>query len=159
MWGYSMKKYISLFAFLLTFMACTTEEYKEAVDYKLPSITLDSCVAASDNSFTAYMTVDKGEQFFKHSLQLLVYDAKDVDNALSIINMELGEDRLQKVQKTFTVPVVDDQYIVSAVLKTEKNSFKSRSLFVSLAKMTAESYLLIWGQPRYQEEVHYEGSA
>ena len=68
MWGtHSMKKYISLFAFLLTLMACTTEEYKEAVDYKLPSITLDSCVAASDNSFTAYMTVDKGEQFFKHS--------------------------------------------------------------------------------------------
>lgn len=154
-----MKKYISLFAFLLTFMACTTEEYKEAVDYKLPSITLDSCVAASDNSFTAYMTVDKGEQFFKHSLQLLVYDAKDVDNALSIINMELGEDRLQKVQKTFTVPVVDDQYIVSAVLKTEKNSFKSRSLFVSLAKMTAEGYLRLWGQPRYQEAVHYEGRA
>ena len=158
-WGHSMKKYISLFAFVLTLMACTTEEYKEAVNYKLPSITLDSCVAASDNSFTAYMTVDKGEQFFKHSLQLLVYDIKDVNNALSTINVELGEDRLQKVQKTFNVPVVDDQYIVSAVLKTEKNSFKSTSLFVSLAKMTAEGYLRIWGQPRYQEEVHYEGRA
>ena len=154
-----MKKLISLSTIFLMLMACTKEEYKEAVDYKLPSITMDSCVIASGNSFTAYMTVDKGEAFSNHSLQLLVYDAKDVSSALSTINVELKEDRSQKVQKTFTVPSTDDEYIVSAVLKTEKNSFKSRSLFVSLAKMTAESYLLIWGQPRYQEAVLYEGRA
>ena len=154
-----MKKFSSLFAIFLLLIACTKEEYKEAEDYVLPSITMDSCVVASDNSFTAYMTVDKGKSFSNHSVQLLVYDAKDVSRALSAINVELGEDRLQKLHKTFTVPVVEDQYIVSAVLKTEKNSFKSRSLFVSLAKMTAESYLLIWGQPRYQEAVRYEGRA
>ena len=154
-----MKKFLSLSAIFLVFVACTKDEYKEAEDYELPSITMDSCIVASSNSFTAYMTVDKGRSFSNHSVQLLVYDAKDVSCALFTINVELGEDRLQKIQKTFTVPVVDDQYIVSAVLKTEKNSFKSRSLFVSLAKMTAESYLLIWGQPRYQEEVRYEGRA
>ena len=140
-------------------MACTKEEYKEAEDYVLPSITMDSCLAASSNSFTAYMTVDKGESFSHHSVQLLVYDAKDVSRALSSISVELGEERQQKVQKTFTVPVVDDQYIVCAVLKTEKNSFKSRSLYVSLAKMTAEGYFHLWGQPRYLEDVHYEGRA
>ena len=154
-----MKKFLLLSAIILVLMACTKDEYKEAEDYELPGITMDSCVVASSNSFTAYMTVDKGKSFSNHSVQLLVYDAKDVSRALSTINVELGEDRLQKVQKTFTVPVVDDQYIVSAVLKTEKNSFKSRSLFVSPAKMTAESYLLIWGQPRYQEAVRYEGRA
>ena len=154
-----MKKFLSLSAIFLVFVACTKDEYKEAEDYELPSITMDSCIVASSNSFTAYMTVDKGRSFSNHSVQLLVYDAKDVSCALFTINVELGEDRLQKIQKTFTVPVVDDQYIVSAVLKTEKNSFKSRSLFVSLAKMTAESYLLIWGQPRYQEAVRYEGRA
>lgn len=154
-----MKKFLLLSAIILVLMACTKDEYKEAEDYELPGITMDSCVVASSNSFTAYMTVDKGKSFSNHSVQLQVYDAKDVSRALSTINVELGEDRLQKVQKTFTVPVVDDQYIVSAVLKTEKNSFKSRSLFVSPAKMTAESYLLIWGQPRYQEAVRYEGRA
>ena len=154
-----MKKFLLLSAIILVLMACTKDEYKEAEDYELPGITMDSCVVASSNSFTAYMTVDKGKSFSNHSVQLLVYDAKDVSRALSTINVELGEDRLQKVQKTFTVPVVDDQYIVSAVLKTEKNSFKSRSLFVSPAKMTSESYLLIWGQPRYQEAVRYEGRA
>ena len=154
-----MKKFLLLSAIILVLIACTKDEYKEAEDYELPGITMDSCVVASSNSFTAYMTVDKGKSFSNHSVQLLVYDAKDVSRVLSTINVELGEDRLQKVQKTFTVPVVDDQYIVSAVLKTEKNSFKSRSLFVSPAKMTAESYLLIWGQPRYQEAVRYEGRA
>ena len=154
-----MKKFLSISAIFLVFMACTKDEYKEAENYKLPSITMDSCVVASSNSFTAYMTVDKGESFFNHSVQLLVYDAKDVSSVLSTINVELGEDRLQNVQKTFTVPVVDDQYIVCAVLKTAKNSFKSRSLYVSLAKMTSESYLLIWGQPRYLENVTYEGRA
>ena len=154
-----MKHFLALFAIILMLMACTKEEYKEAEQYALPSITMDSCVIASDNSFTAYMTVDKGEAFFKHSLQLLVYDAKDVSHALSTINVELGEDRLQKVHKSFTVPVTDDQYIVSAVLKTEKNSFKSRSLYVSMAKMTAEGYFRLWGQPRYPEDVHYEGRA
>ena len=69
-----MKKYLSLFAIFLTLMACTKEEYKEVENYTLPSVTMDSCVVASSNSFTAYMTVDKGESFFNHSLQLLVYD-------------------------------------------------------------------------------------
>ena len=154
-----MKNIISLLAIVLMMMACTKEEYKEAEDYVLPSITMDSCVVASYNSFTAYMTVDKGEAFFNHSVQLLVYDAKDVSRAFSTINVELGEDRLQKVQKTFTVPDADGQYIVSAVLKTEKNSFKSRALYVNLAEMTTESYLRVWGQPRYQEAVRYEGRA
>ena len=154
-----MKKIISLFAIFLMLMACTKEEYKEAEHYVLPSITMDSCVVASDNSFTAYMTVDKGESFSNHCVQLLVYDAKDVSTPLSTINVELGEDHLQKAQKTFSVPDADGQYIVSAVLKTEKNSFKSKSLFVSLAKMTAESYLRIWGQPRYLEDIRYEGRA
>lgn len=143
--------------FFLTLMACTKEEVKEAEDYVLPSITMDSCVVASGNSFTAYMTVDKGESFFNHSLLLLVYDAKDVSHALSTINVELGDGRVQKVQKTFSVPATDNEYLVSAVLKTDKNSFKSRSLMVSMAKMTAESYLRIWGQPRYVEDVTYEG--
>ena len=154
-----MKKYIPVFAIFLTLIACTKTEYKETEDYSLPSIALDSCVVSSGNSFTAYMTVDKGESFSNHSLQLLVYDSKDVSKALSAINVELREDRLQKVQKTFTVPATDNEYIVSAVLKTEKNSFKSRSLFISLAKMTPESYLLIWGQPRYVEEAYYEANA
>lgn len=154
-----MKQFLSLFAIILMLMACTKDEYKEAEHYVLPTITMDSCVIASGNSFTAYMTVDKGEAFSKHHVQLLIYDSKNLNNALSTINVELGEDRLQKIQKTFTVPSVDDQYIVSAVLKTEKNSFKSRSLYVSLANMTAESYLRIWGQPRYLEEVRYEGRA
>ena len=154
-----MKKIILFCTIFVTLIACTKTEYQEVENYTLPSITLDSCVVASGNSFTAYMTVDKGEAFSKHSVQLLVYDSKNLNNALSTINVELGEDRLQKVQKTFTVPSVDDHYIVSAILKTEKNSFKSRSLFVSLANMTAESYLRIWGQPRYLEEVRYEGRA
>lgn len=154
-----MKKFLSLSAIFLVLMACTKDEYKKAEDYELPSITMDSCVVASSNSFTAYMTVDKGKSFSNHSVQLLVYDAKDVSRALSTINVELGEDRVQKVQKTFTVPDANDQFIVSAVLKTEKNSFKSRSLFVSQANMTAESYLLLWGQPRYMEDVRYEGRA
>ena len=115
-----MKKILSLFAIFLTLMACSKEEYKEAVNYELPSILMDSCVVVSSNSFTAYMTVDKGEAFFNHSVLLLVYDAKDLSHALSTINVELKEDRLQKVQKTFTVPATDDEYIVSAVLKTEK---------------------------------------
>jgi len=154
-----MKKIIFLFAIILTLMACTKDEYKEAEHYVLPGITMDSCVIASDHSFTAYMTVNKGEAFFKHSLQLLVYDTKDLSHALSTFDVELGEERTQKVQKTFTIPATDDDYIVSAVLKTEKNSFKSRSLYVSLAKMTAEGYLRLWGQPRYQEAVRYEGQA
>ena len=70
-----MKKILSLLAVFLTLMACTKEEVVE--NYSLPSITMDSCVVTSGNSFTAYMTVDKGESFFNHSLQLLVYDAKD----------------------------------------------------------------------------------
>ena len=77
-----MKKFSSLFAIFLLLIACTKEEYKEAEDYVLPSITMDSCVVASDNSFTAYMTVDKGKSFSNHSVQLLVYDAKDVSRAL-----------------------------------------------------------------------------
>ena len=152
-----MKKSLSLLTIFLMLMACTKEEIKEAEDYALPSITMDSCVVSSSNSFTAYMTIDKGESFFKHSLQLLVYNAKDLSQALSAINVELGDERIQKVQKTFTVSATDNEYLVSAVLKTEKNSFKSRSLMVSLAKMTAESYLRIWGQPRYVENVAYEG--
>lgn len=152
-----MKKSLSLFAIFLTLMACSKEEYKEAVNYELPSILMDSCVVSSSNSFTAYMTVDKGESFSNHSLQLLVYDAKDLSNALSTTNVGLGEDRVQKVQKTFNVPATDNEYLVSAVLKTEKNSFKSRSLMVSLSNMTTESYLHLWGQPRYLDEVTYEG--
>ena len=155
----TIKKILLLLAIFLTLMACTETEYKEAEDYQLPSIILDSCVVASGNSFTAYMTVDKGESFYNHSVQLLVYNAKDLSKALSTIHVELGEDRLQKVQKTFTVPAIDDEYIVSAVLKTEKNSFKTRSLFVNLANMTAEGYLHLWGQPRYFEDVRYEGGA
>lgn len=151
-----MKKILSLFAIFLTLMACSKEEYKEAVNYELPSILMDSCVVSSSNSFTAYMTVDKGESFSNHSLQLLVYDAKDLSNALSTTNVELGEDRVQKVQKTFNVPATDNEYLVSAVLKTEKNSFKSRSLMVSLSKMTTESYLRLWGQPRYVENSGHE---
>lgn len=154
-----MKYFISLFAIILTLIACTKDEYKEAEKYVLPNVTMDSCVVASGNSFTAYMTVDKGESFFNHSLLLLVYDAQDLSHVLSTINVELGEERIQKVQKTFTVTATDDDYIVSAVLKTEKNSFKSRSLYVSLAKMTAEGYLRLWGQPNYQEAVRYEGRA
>ncbi len=154
-----IKNFLSLLTISLTLMACTETEYKEAENYQLPGITLDSCVVASGNSLTAYMTVDKGEAFFNHSVLLLVYDAKDLSKALSTINVELKEDRLQKVQKTFTVPDTDDEYIVSAVLKTEKNSFKTRSLFVSLANMTAEGYLHLWGQPRYLEDVRYEGRA
>lgn len=152
-----MKKYLSLFAFFLTFMACSKEEVKELENFTLPSITMDSCIVASSNSFTAYMTVDKGESFFSHSLQLLVYDAKDLSQALSAISVELGDDRVQKIQKTVTVSATNNEYLVSAVLKTEKNSFKSRTLMVSLAKMTAESYLRIWGQPQYVENVTYEG--
>ena len=114
----TIKKFLSLFAIFLTLMACTETEYKETENYQLPSITLDSCVVASGNSFTAYMTVDKGEAFFNHSVLLLVYDAKDLSHALSAINVELKEDRLQKVQKTFTVPATDDEYIVSAVLSS-----------------------------------------
>lgn len=154
-----MKHFIALFAIILTLIACTKDEYKEAEHYVLPTITMDSCVVASGNSFTAYMTVDKGESFFNHSLQLLVYDAKDLSRAQSTFNLELGEERTQKVQKTFTVSATDDGYIVSAVLKTEKNSFKSHSLYVSMAKMTAEGYYHLWGQPRYPEDVHYEGRA
>lgn len=154
-----MKKIILFYTIFLTLVACTKTEYQEAENYILPSITLDSCVATTDNSFMAYMTVDKGEAFSKHSVQLFVYDSKNLNNALSTINVELGEDRFQKVQKTFRVPSVEDEYIVSAVLKTEKNSFKSSSLYVCQAKMTAESYLRIWGQPRYLEEVRYEGRA
>lgn len=146
-----MKKIPSLLAFFLMLMACTKEEVVE--NYSLPSITMDSCVVTSGNSFTAYMTVDKGESFFNHSLQLLVYDAKDAGNALSTTNVELGDDRMQKVQKTFAVPAKDHEYIVSAVLKTDKNSFKSRSLMISLTNMTAESYLHIWGQPTYLDAV------
>jgi len=111
----TMKKIPSLLAFFLMLMACTKEEVVE--NYSLPSITMDSCVVTSGNSFTAYMTVDKGESFFNHSLQLLVYDAKDAGNALSTTNVELGDDRMQKVQKTFAVPAKDHEYIVSAVLK------------------------------------------
>ena len=122
-------------------------------NYSLPSITMDSCVVTSGNSFTAYMTVDKGESFFNHSLQLLVYDAKDAGNALSTTNVKLGDDRVQKVQKTFAVPAKDHEYIVSAVLKTDKNSFKSKSLMISLTNMTAESYLHIWGQPTYLDAI------
>ena len=153
----TMKKYLSLFAIFLTLMACTKEEYKEVENYTLPSVTMDSCVVASSNSFTAYMTVDKGESFFNHSLQLLVYDAEDVSKALPTINVELGDERVQKVQKTFSVPATSHEYVVSAVLKTEKNSFKSRSLMVSLTNMTAESYLHIWGQPRYFDDLTMEG--
>ena len=83
----TIKKFLSLFAIFLTLMACTETEYKEAEDYQLPSIYLDSCVVASGNSFTAYMTVDKGEAFFNHSVLLLVYDAKDLSHALSTINV------------------------------------------------------------------------
>ena len=146
-----MKKILSLLAVFLTLMACTKEEVVE--NYSLPSITMDSCVVTSGNSFTAYMTVDKGESFFNHSLQLLVYDAKDAGKALSTTNVELGDDRMQKVQKTFAVPAKDHEYIVSAVLKTDKNSFKSRSLMISLTNMTAESYLHIWGQPTYLDAI------
>ena len=146
-----MKKILSLLAFFLMLMACTKEEVVE--NYSLPSITMDSCVVTSGNSFTAYMTVDKGESFFNHSLQLLVYDAKDTGNALSTTNVELGDDRMQKVQKTFAVPAKDHEYIVSAVLKTDKNSFKSKSLMISLTNMTAESYLHIWGQPTYLDAI------
>ena len=146
-----MKKNLSLLAVFLTLMACTKEEVVE--NYSLPSITMDSCVVTSGNSFTAYMTVDKGESFFNHSLQLLVYDAKDTGNALSTTNVELGDDRMQKVQKTFAVPAKDHEYIVSAVLKTDKNSFKSKSLMISLTNMTAESYLHIWGQPTYLDAI------
>ena len=153
----TMKRIQLLLAIFLTLMACTKEEYKEAENYALPSITMDSCVVTSGNSFTAYMTVDKGESFFNHSLRLLVYDAKNLSNALSTINVELGDERVQKVQKTFTVPATDHEYVVCAVLKTDKNSFKSRSLMVSLANMTAESYLHIWGQPRYLDNVTMEG--
>ena len=152
-----MKKILSLFAIFTTLMACTKEEVKEAENYTLPSITVDSCVVASGNSFIAYMTVDKGEAFSNHSLQLLVYDTKDVEHVLSAINVELTADRVQKIQKTLTVPSTDSEYLVSAVMKTEKNSFKSNSLMVSFAKMTAESYLRLWGQPRYLDEVTYEG--
>jgi len=153
-----LKKILSLFAIFLTLAACTKEEVKEVENYTLPSIMMDSCIITSANSFTAYMTVDKGEAFSNHSLQLLVYDAKDLNRALSAISIELEEERVQKIQKTFTVPASsDNEYVVSAVLKTEKNSFKSRSIMVSLAKMTAESYLRIWGQPRYVDNVTYEG--
>lgn len=146
-----MEKFLSLFAIFLTVMACTKNEVVE--NYTLPSITMDSCVVTSGNSFTAYMTVDKGESFFNHSLRLLVYDAKDVSKALPEINVELGDERVQKVQKTFTVPATGSEFIVSAVLKTEKNSFKSGSLMVSLTNMTAESYLHTWGQPTYLDAV------
>lgn len=153
----TIKRILSLLALFLALMACTKEEYKEVENYTLPSITMDSCVVASGSSFTAYMTVDKGESFFNHNLQLLVYDTEDVSKSLSTINVELGNERVQKVQKTFTVPVSNHEYVVSAVLKTDKNSFKSRSLLVSLTNMTAESYLHLWGQPRYLDEVTMEG--
>ena len=47
-----MKKFLLLSAIILVLMACTKDEYKEAEDYELPGITMDSCVVASSNSFT-----------------------------------------------------------------------------------------------------------
>ncbi|WP_197018839.1 kelch repeat-containing protein [Prevotella sp. P6B4] len=152
-----MKKIVSLFAIIISLMACTKEEVREADQYSLPSVTMDSCVITSDNSLTAYMTVDKGESFRNHSLQMLVYDAKNLQQAQSTINVDLTGERVQKIQKAFSVPATGTEYLVSAVLKTTKNAFKSNPIMVSMGKMTAESYLRIWGQPRYLDEVTYEG--
>ena len=152
-----MKKILSLLAISMMLMACTKVE--EVDNYVLPRITMDSCVVTSGNSFMAYMTVDKGESFSNHSLQMLVYDAKDVDHVLSAINVELTDERVQNLQKSFTAPAEGSEYLVSAVMKTEKNSFKSNSLMVSLAKMTAESYLHLWGQPSYYDDLSIEGGS
>lgn len=142
-----MNKYLSLLTPILMLLSCT--EHKDAVDYVLPEIKIDSCVVASNHSLVAYLTVDKGETFSKHSAQLLVYNTQDVNTPMSVIPVELGAERLQKIQKTIPLSGSGNEFLLNALLKTERNSFKSAPVFVNLVKMTFDGYLHLWGQPRY----------
>jgi len=142
-----MKKLIPIIAIITTLIACT--KYEEVEDYTPPTISLDSCITNSSNSFTAYISIDKGESFFNHKIQILLYDVEDVSKEAKCIDVTLGEDRKQKLQQSVIVPNPGHNYIVCALMKTDKNSFKSESTLVTTVENSVSRFLHLYGVPYY----------
>ena len=145
-----MKKILFLFVWVLAFTACTKEEVVDSC--VKPQLYLDSCVVSGYSNAIAYIRLDKGENFFNHKLQLVLYDMESVDHQVAAFDVPLGGEREQKLEKNFTLPVAGKAYLVSLVLKTDKNSFVSNSVTVASSDIPIkDKFFYTHGTPYYYD--------
>lgn len=143
-----MKKILFLFVWVFAFTACTKEEVVDSC--VKPQLYLDSCVVSGNSNAIAYIRLDKGENFFKHKLQLVLYDMESVDQQVAAFDVPLGGEREQKLEKNFTLPVAGKAYLVSLVMKTDKNSFVSNYVTVVSSDMQLQDrFFYTHGTPYY----------
>lgn len=122
-----MKKLSTTLFFILVIVcwasSCTQTVHEEAVGYTEPTIKLDSCVVRSDNMFETYITVDKGDLFFDHQLELLIYDTNDLSVSPRIETINMQEERSQSIRHQVTASLAEHSYMVYARLTTKHHSF------------------------------------
>ena len=145
-----MKKILFLWAWVFALVACTKEEVVDS--YVKPKLYLDSCVVRGNIDATAYIRIDKGENFFNHKLQLVLYDVDNSDQQVAAFDVPLSGERTQELQKDFTLPAANKVYLASLTVKTDKNSFVSNSVpVISSGLSLKERFYYLHGTPSFYD--------
>lgn len=148
-----MKKILCFLVVMLALTACTKEE---VVDRCVkPQLYLDSCVVGDDLDAIAYIRLDMGENFFHHRLQLVLHDMDNTDQQIDSFDVALSGERVQKLKKTFKLPVAGKAYLACLVMKTDKNSFVSNSVTVASSNIPLkDKFFYTHGTPYYYDFSH-----
>lgn len=143
-----MKKILFLMSFVIMLGACTKEEI--VTSYITPTLYLDSCVVSNLCDAKAYITIDKGENFFNHKVQLLLYDADNPTEQTAAFDVKIDSERNQKIVAEFKLPETNKTYIARVVMKTDKNTFTSGSTIVFSSNMSKkEKFHYLHGTPKF----------
>lgn len=135
-----MKNLLYFLMCIFAFVSCTKEETLSG--FVKPTLRIDSCVVSGNGKATAYIHVDKGEKFFNHKLVIMVHDMGDLQQEVATIDVQLGNERIQKLTKEFSVPDTEKSYLVSLMMTTDRNSFVGNSVILNTHSMSMKDNFL-----------------
>jgi len=131
-----MKKILYYLIALFVLVSCTKEEVVSS--YVRPILSIDSCLVNDNAVAAAYITVDKGENFFSYKLEMMLHDVSNLDQPVDVIDIPLNDERTQHLKTEFALPEKGNVYVVSLKLTTDKNSFVGNSLLINTSGMQFE---------------------
>lgn len=145
-----MKNLLFFLMCIFAVVSCTKEETLS--DFIKPTLRIDSCVVSGNGKATAYVYVDKGENFFNHKLVITVHDMENSQQEVATIDVQLGNERVLELAKEFTLPETDKIYIVSLMMTTDKNSFVGNSVVLNTHSISmTDNFLYKHSKPLFYD--------